>query len=43
MYSLVSEVGKFKDHHFVSPVVSTENHLAFVCPAASQVINRIIA
>jgi len=43
MYSLVSEIGKFKEHQFASQVASAENHLAFVLAAVSQVINRTIA
>ena len=43
MYSLVSEIWKFKDHQFVNHVASTENHLAFVLMAVSQMIIRTIA
>jgi len=42
MYSLVSEIWKFKDHQFVSLVASTENPSCFVLAAVSWVINRTI-
>jgi len=36
MYSLISKIWKFKDHQFLSQVVSAENHLAFVLGQSSD-------
>jgi len=36
MYSLISEILKFKDHQFLSQVASAENHLAFVLGQSSD-------
>ena len=43
IYSLVSEIWKFKDHLFMSQVASTENHLSSVFVEVNQMINRTTA
>ena len=43
MYSVVSEIWKFKDRQFLGQVASAENHLFIVLAMVSWVINGTVA